>query len=228
MKAQINGIEIPWSVTSLDVLARAGQLKEYENGEYGLELIETFTNGFNYLKGQLVEVGLTGVGRTPAIITKVHDRDENGHLTYDIIILLGNRSKSSIESKERYLWRFVEQENNETIENFNKLISAIFTPEYGYDVYFSHEYGIDSICYLTDDSIISYDLTQIKSRQHDAGNVLTKFGFGGTSNKENLCQTQLPKRGQTSSIVNVDERPFTEGKTLSELCGKEGEDNEHY
>lgn len=162
MKAQINGIEIPWSVTSLDVLARAGQLKEYENGEYGLELIETFTNGFNYLKGQLVEVGLTGVGRTPAIITKVHDRDENGHLTYDIIILLGNRSKSSIESKERYLWRFTEQENNETIENFNKLISVIFTPEYGYDVYFSHEYGLDSICYLTDNSIISYDLTQIK------------------------------------------------------------------
>ena len=42
------------------------------------------------------------------------------------------------------------------------------------------------------------------------------FGFSGTSSQE-----KLPQRGQTSSIVNIDECPFTEGKTLSELCGKE-------
>ena len=228
MKAQINGIEIPWLVTSLDVLARAGQLKEYENGEYGLELIETFTNGFNYLKGQLVEVGLTGVGRTPAIITKVNDRDENGHLTYNIVILLGNRSKSFIESKERYLWRFVEQENNETIENFNKLISTIFTPEYGYDVYFSHEYGLDSICYLTDNSIISYDLTQIKSRQPEPINISLTIESEESDIGRGNTHTELAKRGETPFINVIDEYTFIEGKTLSELCKKEGDDNEHF
>lgn len=162
MKAQLNGIEIPWSVTKLEQLQQSPSFtKLYSYEEYGLELIETFTTGFNYLKGQLFEVGLTGVGRTPAIITKVNDRDENGHLTYDILILLGNRTKSSIQSKERYIWRVAEQQNDETIEKFNKLISVIFTPEYGYDVYFSHEYGLDSICYLSETSIVVYDLRQI-------------------------------------------------------------------
>ena len=236
MKAQLNGIEIPWSVTKLEQLEQSPSFtKVYSHGEYGLELIETFTSGFNYLKGQLFEVGLTGVGRTPAIITKVNDRDENGHLTYDILILLGNRTKSSIQSKERYIWRFAERQNDETIENFNKLISAIFTPEYGYDVYFSHEYGLDSICYLIGDSIISYDLNQIKSKQPEPINIvmtigseeldigrgnkhpeLANFGFSGTSNQE-----ELPPRGETDYVIIMEENTFINNK-------KEGDDNEHY
>ena len=234
MKAQINGIEIPWSVTTLEQLQQSpGFMELYLHCEDELELIETFTNGFNYLKGQIVEISLTGFGRVPAIVTKVNNRDENDHLTYNIVILLGERNKSAIRSEERYLWRFTEKADENTIKNFNTIIETLFNPNYGYDEFFVKDFEIDTICYLTETSIISYNLNQINPNKPDAGkglvhNELTKFGFGGTSNKENLCQTQLPKRGQTSSIVNVDECPFTEGKTLSELCGKGVDDNEHY
>lgn len=160
MKAQLNGIEIPWSVTSLDVLIDADQLKEY--GESSKEdLIRSFNDGFNYLKGQIVEVGLTAFGKVPAIVTKVNERDENGHLTYDITILLGNRSKSFIESKERYLWRFTEKADGQTIPNFINLIEKIFDPDYGYDIFFLHENNLNTLCYLSGDSIISYDLRLI-------------------------------------------------------------------
>lgn len=162
MKAQINGIDIPWSVATLEQLQQSPSFMElYLHSEDELELTETFTNGFNYLKGQIVEISLTGFGRVPAIVTKVNDRDINGHLTYDIIILLGERNKSAIRSEERYLWRFTEKANENTIKNYNTLIETLFNPDYGYDEFFSQDYGIDSICYLSETSIVVYDLRQI-------------------------------------------------------------------
>lgn len=236
MKAQINGINIPWSVATLEQLQQSPSFMElYLHSEDELELTETFTNGFNYLKGQIVEISLTGFGRVPAIVTKVNDRDQNGHLTYDIIILLGERNKSAIRSEERYLWRFTEKANENTIKNYNTLIETLFNPDYGYDEFFEffvNDFKIDTICYLSGTSIVSYNLNQINPKKPDIGrglvhSGLTNFGFNGTSNQE-----KLPQRGQTSSIVNIDECPFTEGKTLSELCGKEEiikvDDNEHY
>lgn len=236
MKAQINGIDIPWSVATLEQLQQSPSFMElYLHSEDELELTETFTNGFNYLKGQIVEISLTGFGRVPAIVTKVNDRDLNGHLTYDIIILLGERNKSAIRSEERYLWRFTEKANENTIKNYNTLIETLFNPDYGYDEFFEffvNDFKIDTICYLSGTSIVSYNLNQINPKKPDIGRGLVhsglmNFGFSGTSNQE-----ELPQRGQTSSIVNIDECPFTEGKTLSELCGKEEiikvDDNEHY
>ena len=162
MKAQINGIDIPWSVATLEQLQQSPSFMElYLHSEDELELTETFTNGFNYLKGQIVEISLTGFGKVPAIVTKVNDRDINGHLSYDIIILLGERNKSAIRSEERYLWRFTEKANENTIKNYNTLIETLFNPDYGYDEFFSHDYGIDTICYLSGTSIVSYNLNQI-------------------------------------------------------------------
>ena len=145
--------------------------------------------------------------------------------------------RAQLEAKKDTYWRFTEKANENTIKNFNTLIETLFNPDYGYDKFFVNDFEIDTICYLSGTSIVSYNLNQINPKKPDAGkglvhNELTNFGFGGTSNKENLCQEKLPKRGQTSSIVNIDECPFTEGKTLSELCGKEEiikvDDNEHY
>ena len=233
MKAQINGIDIPWSVATLEQLQQSPSFMElYLHSEDELELTETFTNGFNYLKGQIVEISLTGFGRVPAIVTKVNDRDINGHLSYDIIILLGERNKSAIRSEERYLWRFTEKANENTIKNYNTLIETLFNPDYGYDEFFVNDFETDTICYLSGTSIVSYNLNQINPKKPDIGRGLVhsglmNFGFSGTSSQE-----KLPQRGQTSSIVNIDECPFTEGKTLSELCGKEEiikvDDNEHY
>lgn len=233
MKAQINGIDIPWSVATLEQLQQSPSFMElYLHSEDELELTETFTNGFNYLKGQIVEISLTGFGRVPAIVTKVNDRDINGHLAYNIIILLGERNKSAIRSEERYLWRFTEKANENTIKNYNTLIETLFNPDYGYDEFFVNDFEIDTICYLSGTSIVSYNLNQINPKKPDIGRGLVhsglmNFGFSGTSSQE-----KLPQRGQTSSIVNIDECPFTEGKTLSELCGKEEiikvDDNEHY
>ena len=222
MKAQINGINIPWSVATLEQLQQSPSFMElYLHSEDELELTETFTNGFNYLKGQIVEISLTGFGRVPAIVTKVNDRDINGHLSYDIIILLGERNKSAIRSEERYLWRFTEKANENTIKNYNTLIETLFNPDYGYDEFFVNDFETDTICYLSGTSIVSYNLNQINPKKPDIGRGLVhsglmNFGFSGTSSQE-----KLPQRGQTSSIVNIDECPFTEGKTLSELCGKE-------
>lgn len=162
MKAQINGIDIPWSVATLEQLQQSPSFMElYLHSEDELELTETFTNGFNYLKGQIVEISLTWFGRVPAIVTKVNDRDLNGHLTYDIIILLGERNKSAIRSEERYLWRFTEKANENTIKNYNTLIETLFNPDYGYDEFFIKDFEIDTICYLSETSIVVYDLRQI-------------------------------------------------------------------
>ena len=176
MKAQINGIDIPWSVATLEQLQQSPSFMElYLHSEDELELTETFTNGFNYLKGQIVEISLTGFGRVPAIVTKVNDRDQNGHLTYDIIILLGERNKSAIRSEERYLWRFTEKANENTIKNYNTLIETLFNPDYGYDEFFEffvNDFEIDTICYLSGTSIVSYNLNQINPKKPDIGRGL--------------------------------------------------------
>lgn len=163
LKAKYNDIEIPWGVTTLDVLIQDTNFKDkyLQHEDTDEELIETFTNGFNYVKGQIVEISLTGFGRIPAIVTNINDRDINGHLTYDIVILLGERNKSAIKSKERYLWRFTEKADENTINNFNKLIEILYNPVYGYDEYFIKDSEIDSICYLTGTTLISYNLNQI-------------------------------------------------------------------
>lgn len=201
MKAQINGLDIPWSVATLEQLKHSPNFMElYLHGEDELELIKTFTDGFNYLKGQLVEISLTGFGRIPAIVTKVNDRDINGHLTYDIIILLGERNKSAIRSEKRHLWRFTEEADENTIKNYNTLIETLFNPDYGYDEFFVNDFKINTICYLSGTSIVSYNLNQINPKKPDIGrglvhSELMNFGFSGTSNQENLCQEELLGKG---------------------------------
>ena len=163
MKVKVNNIEIPYGITTLDVLINETNFKNkyMHHEENDAELIKTFTDGFNYIKGQIVEISLTGFGKVPAIVTKVNDRDENGHLTYDIVILIGERNKSAIKSTERYLWRFTEKTDENSINNFNKLIEILYNPKFGYDEFFVQDYGINTICYLSGESIISYDLTNI-------------------------------------------------------------------
>ena len=221
MKASVNNIEIPWGVTTLEVLIKDTKFKNkyMYHEEDDAELIKTFTDGFNYIKGQIVEISLTGFGKIPAIITNINDRDVNNHLTYDIVILFGGRNKSVIKSKDRYLWRFTEKADENTIDNFNKLIEIIFNPSYGYDEFFARDVELGTICYLSGTSIVSYNLNQINPKKPDIGRGLVRSEF---------MNFGPPNRGQTSSIVNVDECPFTEVKTLSELCGKEVDDNEHY
>lgn len=198
MKAQINGIEIPWSVTTLEQMLNSPEFKElyYYHEETDEDLVKTFTDGFNYLKGQIVEISLTGFGKVPAIVTKVNDRDENGHLTYDIVLLIGERNKSAMRSNERYLWRFTEKVDDQTIPNFNTLIEKLFNPKYGYDEFFSQDYGIDSICYLSETSIVVYDLRQINPNK---------------------------PRGLTPCCNPIDDVAY-----LPKVILKEADDNEHF
>ncbi len=163
LKAKIDNVEIPWSVATLEVLIKDDNFKNkyLHHEETEDELIRTFTDGFNYIKGQIVELSLTGFGRVPAVVININDRDVNGHLTYDIVLFIGERNKSAIKSKERYLWRFTEKADENTISNFNKLIEIIFNPKYGYDELFSKDYEIDTLCYLNENSIVSYNLNQI-------------------------------------------------------------------
>lgn len=212
MKAQINGIEIPWSITTLEQIVKNEEIKNFYclHEENDQELIKTFTDGFNYLKGQIVEISLTGFGTVPAIITNVNDRDINGHLTYDIVILIGERNKSVVRSTERYLWRFTEKVNDLTIEKFNKLIETLYNPIYGYNEFFIQDYGIDSICYLSGESVISYNLKQINQE--------------AKRDLESPVLQTASKRGETESVIILDECAYQIEKSNTNGV----EDNEHF
>lgn len=125
------------------------------------ETIESFTNGFNYLEGQIVEISLTSVGRVPAIVTKVNDRDENGHLSYDIVVLIGERNKSALNGEKRYLWRFTEKPNSKTKDNISNVLKTLFNPSLGYNEHFISDYGIEALCYIDETGMmIIYDLLE--------------------------------------------------------------------
>lgn len=121
------------------------------------KLIETFKDQFNFIKGQIVEVSFGDFGRIPAIVTKVNEVDENFHRSYDILLLIGTRILSTITSEKRYLWRFVDKQNEETINNYSKLIIDILDEEKEYGNYLEN-YELEEISYIFDDSIVIYKL----------------------------------------------------------------------
>lgn len=89
-----------------------------ENEIYSLT--DEMRDGFEFKKGQIITIGfktdeshtenLTPVKMlVPAIITNVHDSDENQNVSYDFIIPVRGSDcefESWIESKKRYAWRF--------------------------------------------------------------------------------------------------------------------------
>ena len=87
-------------------------------------LIEKIEDKYILIPGQIVELKLYDSGTVPVIVTKVHPKDENGHNTYDCILLLTGSITSTIDTKERYLWRFLEKKGNvKRLKNFiNNLI----------------------------------------------------------------------------------------------------------
>ena len=89
-----------------------------------LNLIEKIEDKYILIPGQIVELKLYDSGTVPVIVTKVHPKDENGHNTYDCILLLTGSITSTIHTKERYLWRFLEKKGNvKRLKNFiNNLI----------------------------------------------------------------------------------------------------------
>lgn len=153
--------------TIIDAEVTKVSLQEYfsESGEkYDTdsmeELIKEFKDGYHYLKGQIVEISLTGFGRIPVIVTNVNPQDENGHFSYDIIILLGERNKSFIESKGRYLWRFTEKANEQTLENIQRLTSKLFTKEYQYGEIFK-DIDLDELCYQDGEQIVKIQVSDL-------------------------------------------------------------------
>ena len=87
-------------------------------------LIEKIEDKYILIPGQIVELNLYDSGTIPVIVTKVHPKDENGHNTYDCILFLTGSIISTIHTKERYLWRFLEKKGNvKRLKNFiNNLI----------------------------------------------------------------------------------------------------------
>lgn len=83
-------------------------------------LIEKIEDKYIVLPGQIVELKLYDSGTIPVIVTKVHPKDENGHNTYDCVLFLtGSMIFSTIHTKERYLWRFLEKKGNvKRLKNF--------------------------------------------------------------------------------------------------------------
>ena len=82
-------------------------------------LIEKIENKYIVLPGQIVELKLYDSGTVPVIVTKVHPTDENGHHTYDCVLFLTGSMISTIHTKERYLWRFLEKKGNvKRLKNF--------------------------------------------------------------------------------------------------------------
>lgn len=82
-------------------------------------LIEKIEDKYIVLPGQIVELKLYDSGTVPVIVTKVHPKDENGHNAYDCILLLTGSMISTIHTKERYLWRFLEKKGNvKRLKNF--------------------------------------------------------------------------------------------------------------
>lgn len=163
---QMNATEIQPTEAVEAVLTKVS-LQDYfsESGEkYNTdsieELIKEFKDGYHYLKGQIVEVSLTWFGRIPVIVTNVNQPDENGHFSYDIIILLGERNKSFIESKNRYLWRFTEKANEQTPENIQKLTTKLFTREYQYGELFK-DINLEELCYQDGDQIVKIPVSDL-------------------------------------------------------------------
>ena len=82
-------------------------------------LIEKIEDKYILIPGQIVELKLYDSGTVPVIVTKVHPKDENGHNTYDCLLFLTGSITSTIHTKERYLWRFLEKKGNvKRLKNF--------------------------------------------------------------------------------------------------------------
>ena len=82
-------------------------------------LIEKIEDKYVVLPGQIVELKLYDSGTVPVIVTKVHPKDENGHNAYDCVLFLTGSMISTIHTKERYLWRFLEKKGNvKRLKNF--------------------------------------------------------------------------------------------------------------
>jgi len=81
-------------------------------------LTDEMRDGFDFKKGQIIVLGCSvdekgnNEFELPAIVTGVHERDENGHYQYDYIFPLRGACEfvSWGEDKERYLWRFHRKE----------------------------------------------------------------------------------------------------------------------
>lgn len=88
------------------------------------DLIEKIEDKYILIPGQIVELKLYDSGTVPVIVTKVHPKDENGHNAYDCVLFLTGSITSTIHTKERYLWRFLEKKGNvKRLKNFiNNLI----------------------------------------------------------------------------------------------------------
>lgn len=150
-----------YSVMTLDQFVKLDEVKDlYLDNviETEEELIKSFNDGFNFVKGQIVNINLTGCGSTPALVTKINDRDINGHLSYDVFVFIGEGTKSFIKTEERYLWRFVEKPNENSVQKYKNLIEVLMTKEFQYDKFFEVETDLKNVCYLNDNTLISYKI----------------------------------------------------------------------
>lgn len=121
--------------------------------------IEKLVDNFDYIKGQIVSLvcktkfnGGDNNFRTPAIITKVHEPDINGHNTYDIIVPVRGACEfiSFLQDKERYLWRFTDRVNTIPDEWIIQLMQ-LWKKEHGQDMeVVENEYGLklEELCYF--------------------------------------------------------------------------------
>lgn len=124
-----------------------------------LEVSDSFNDKFNFLVGQIIELEIYNGGTVPAIISKINDRDENGHNSYDIIFFIGNRNISIIEEKERYIWRFVPKKFN--VKRIKKFIDEINNPQNKFNVFreeLLNNYGINFLYSIENNKILTVEI----------------------------------------------------------------------
>lgn len=123
------------------------------------EVSDSFNDKFNFLVGQIIELEIYNGGTVPAIISKINDRDENGHNSYDIIFFIGNRNISIIEEKERYIWRFVPKKFN--VKRIKKFIDEINNPQNKFNVFreeLLNNYGINFLYSIENNKILTVEI----------------------------------------------------------------------
>ena len=146
----------------LTTLNELNVLERYKDSilETNQEVVDSFNDKFNFIVGQVIELELYNGGTIPSIITKIHDRDENGHNSYDIIFLIGNRNISVIKNEKRYIWRFVPKKFNvkrikKFIEEINDNTTNKFS-EFRKELY--NDYGINFLYSIENNKILTAPL----------------------------------------------------------------------
>lgn len=146
----------------LPTLVELNVLERYRDGIISTDqnISDSFNDKFNFLVGQVIELELYNGGTIPSIVTKIHEPDENGHNSYDIVFLIGKRNVSVIKNKERYIWRYVPKKFNvkrikKFIEEINDNTTSKFS-EFRKDLF--NNYGITFLYSIENNKILTEPL----------------------------------------------------------------------